>query len=278
MHEDLENEVEVINSIYGEGTLEPADRADIYILHLPDRDTTLRIQLAPEYPDVPPAILGTHHAGEQMKKGEAAHVLEIFRESVGRLFQPGAVCLYDVIEDVSRSLDAGSFNDDQANQANQKDRAVETAEKSVVSTNAIQDLETPPWTVSDVVTELKSVFVARCAPVTSPDHAKKYLQHLLDHDKKVAKATHNITAYRIKVGENGVTFQDCDDDGETAAGGRLLHLMQLMDLWNVMVVVTRWYGGQKLGPARFGIINSVARDAFVKGGFVQEDTSKKKKQ
>lgn len=27
--------------------------------------------------------------------------------------------------------------------------------------------------------------------------------------------------------ENGVTFQDCDDDGETAAGGRLLHLLQV---------------------------------------------------
>lgn len=49
--------------------------------------------------------------------------------------------------------------------------------------------------------------------------------------------------------------------------------MQLMDLWNVMVVVTRWYGGIQLGPDRFRIINTVARDAFVKGGFYQEDSS-----
>ena len=78
-------------------------------------------------------------------------------------------------------------------------------------------------------------------------------------------------------GENGVAFQDCDDDGETAAGGRVLHLMQLMDLWNVMVVVTRWYGGHQLGPKRFSIINTVARDAFVKAGLVKDDTSTKKK-
>jgi putative IMPACT (imprinted ancient) family translation regulator len=139
-----------------------------------------------------------------------------------------------------------------------------------------EHLEEPLWIVSNVIIELKSVFVARCAPVTSPAQAKTFLQHLLDTDKKVAKATHNITAHRIK-SENGVTFQDCDDDGETAAGGRLLHLMQLTDVWNVMVVVTRWYGGQKLGPARFGIINTVARDALMKGGFVQDHESSKKK-
>ena len=53
-----------------------------------------------------------------------------------------------------------------------------------------------------------------------------------------------------------------------------MHLMQLMDVWNVVVVVTRWYGGTKLGPDRFRIINSVARDALVKGGFVKTEDNK----
>lgn len=52
--------------------------------------------------------------------------------------------------------------------------------------------------------------------------------------------------------------------------------MQLMDIWNVMVVVTRWYGGHQLGPKRFSIINTVARDAFVKGEFVTDSSTKKK--
>jgi putative IMPACT (imprinted ancient) family translation regulator len=47
--------------------------------------------------------------------------------------------------------------------------------------------------------------------------------------------------------------------------------MQLMDVWDAMVVVTRWYGGQKLGPRRFAVINTVARDAFVRGGMVVEE-------
>lgn len=118
------------------------------------------------------------------------------------------------------------------------------------------------------------MFVARVAMVSSPQEAKRFLRHLLATDKKAAKATHNITAWRIK-GDSGVQFQDCDDDGETAAGGRLLHLLELMGTWNAMVVVTRWYGGVRLGPDRFRIINQVARDAVVKAGLADDTPSKK---
>lgn len=48
-------------------------------------------------------------------------------------------------------------------------------------------------------------------------------------------------------------LQDYDDDGEAAAGGRLLHLLQMTDARNVCVVVSRWYGGILLGPSRFAI-------------------------
>lgn len=266
MNDDLENEIEAINSIYGEETLVPAGAAGVYVLKLPNHDTSLRVEFARDYPDVPPAVLGIESSGEQSRRGDASNVLQAFREAVGRLFQPGEVCLYDVIEDVASTLDAAEEEDPEE----RDDLEVhDFDEGSVMDVAPPSTAEAPPWVISDVVVEMKSVFVARCAPVSSPDQAKQYLQHLLESDKKVAKATHNITAHRIK-GSSGVTYQDCDDDGETAAGGRLLHLMQLMDLWNVTVVVTRWYGGQKLGPARFGIINTVARDAFVKGGFVRE--------
>ena len=40
--------------------------------------------------------------------------------------------------------------------------------------------------------------------------------------------------------------------------------MSVMKVANIMVIVTRWYGGIKLGGDRFRIINSVARDAVVK--------------
>ena len=64
---------------------------------------------------------------------------------------------------------------------------------------------------------------------------------------RIAGATHKIMAYRIHVPEKQTFIQDYDDDGETAAGGRLLLLLQLADVQNVVVVVSRWFGGILLG-------------------------------
>ena len=129
--------------------------------------------------------------------------------------------------------------------------------------------EAPSWTVSKPVTEKKSVFLARACAITSPGQVHSYISHLLSTDKRAAKATHNISAYRIRSHsvnpETELVFQDCDDDGENAAGGRLLHLLQVMNVWGVLVVVSRWYGGVRLGPDRFRIINAVAREALVSG-------------
>lgn len=44
------------------------------------------------------------------------------------------------------------------------------------------------------------------------------------------QATHNIMAYRIWSEERQLFDQDCDDDGESAAGGRLLHLLEIMNV------------------------------------------------
>ncbi|PSS22953.1 hypothetical protein M430DRAFT_33606 [Amorphotheca resinae ATCC 22711] len=282
MNEDLQNEVEAINSIYGDESLVATGEEGVYVLHLPQQAASLRIQFPHDYPDVPPSVLGTQSSGGQARKGEASRIVDVFRETLGKLYRPGEVCLFDVIEDINSNLES-AINPAVENDGHGTDESSATHQEApiaairpTIQASRLPEDEEPPWTLSDVVIELKSVFIARCAPVSSPEQAKQYLQHLLDSDKKVRSATHNITAWRIK-GENGVSFQDCDDDGETAAGGRVLHLMQLMDIWNVMVVVTRWYGGHLLGPKRFSIINTVARDAFVKGNFVKEEAPTKKK-
>jgi hypothetical protein len=52
---------------------------------------------------------------------------------------------------------------------------------------------------------------------------------ILLENNKIRHATHPaIMAYRIAVSDKpGVFHQDYDDDGEAAAGGRLLHLLQV---------------------------------------------------
>lgn len=247
MNEELEDEVEAINSIYGDNSLVYGDGDGIYVLSLPGHATTLRLQFPPDYPSVPPSVLGTQTSGDHAKKGEGARVLEQFRATLGRLFNPGEVCLFDVIEEVTSQLGASPALDvESPDEGEYKRQQHKDDPPEHVPSVSLEGIPEPPWVLSDVAIENKSVFVARCCPVTSPDEAKLFLHHLLQTDKKAAKATHNITAWRIR-GEHDVAFQDCDDDGEDAAGGRLLHLMQLMDLWNVMVIVTRWYGGVKLG-------------------------------
>lgn len=48
----------------------------------------------------------------------------------------------------------------------------------------------------------------------------------------------------------GIYYHDCDDDGETAAGGRLGEILRIMGVCGIAVIVTRWYGGTKLGKIR----------------------------
>lgn len=290
MSEALLDEVEAINSIYGDDTLVPAaqdsDSSD-FILTVPGDTASIRLQFPPSYPDVPPTVLGTQSSGSAGKRGTAARDLALFRDAVSEVYEPGQVCLFDAIEKLQELLaavkDGGVTNEvehDGEHETATDDTASFPSGSTTLSSTAAQpalhdpaDLAMgppPPWTLSEPFIEAKSTFVARNAPVTSPQQAASYLAHLLASDKRVRAATHNITAWRIR-GANGTSFQDCDDDGETAAGSRLLHLMQLMDLWDVMVVVTRWYGGQKLGPRRFALINQAARDAFVRAGLVRED-------
>ena len=72
----------------------------------------------------------------------------------------------------------------------------------------------------------KSTFQAHVAEVTTVDQISIVLQELKSN-KKIATATHNIVAYRIHDTARQVLVQDCDDDGESAAGSRLLHLLQV---------------------------------------------------
>lgn len=128
------------------------------------------------------------------------------------------------------------------------------------------DEELPPIKHGNTITDRRSTFQPHLAPVVTPRQVKMVLEKLYEN-KKIASATHNIYAYRIHCEDKNSFLQDCEDDGETAAGGRLLHLLQILDVRNVLVVVSRWYGGILLGPDRFKHINNCARNILVEEGF-----------
>lgn len=122
------------------------------------------------------------------------------------------------------------------------------------------------WHTGEPLTDRKSTFQAHLTRVDSARAIPTAMEVLLS-DRKIQSATHNVLAYRIEL-ETGGFHSDSDDDGESAAGGRLLHLLNVVNAKNVLVVVSRWYGGTKLGPDRFKHIQSVARDLLMVHGFI----------
>lgn len=84
----------------------------------------------------------------------------------------------------------------------------------------------------------KSRFLAQAAPVESRLQAQAFLDTVAD-----PAATHNCWAWRI-----GADYR-FNDDGEPGgtAGRPILQAIESQGIDRVMVVVTRWYGGIKLG-------------------------------
>lgn len=83
-----------------------------------------------------------------------------------------------------------------------------------------------------------SRFQAQAAPVGSPDEALAFLRRVAD-----PAATHNCWAYRI-----GPQYRSSDDGEPSGTAGRpILAAIDGQGVDGVMVVVTRWYGGIKLG-------------------------------
>ena len=132
--------------------------------------------------------------------------------------------------------------------------------------------------------ERKSTFQAHVLlRLRSPAEADAFAAYL-KRDPKVARASHNILAYRKRLicaerRKNGELLDserdaddesrwacDHDDDGEHGAGKGLSHILRVTECEDVCVVVSRWFGGVHLGPTRFQCINNAARDALVRAG------------
>lgn len=84
----------------------------------------------------------------------------------------------------------------------------------------------------------KSRFLAQAAPVAVPEQALAFVREV-----SAADATHNCWAYRI--GQD-YRFNDDGEPGGTA-GRPILQAIEGQGCDRVAVVVTRWYGGIKLG-------------------------------
>ncbi len=94
--------------------------------------------------------------------------------------------------------------------------------------------------VSEKIIE-RSRFITYSLPVNTAEQAKEYLEKIR---KKHSDATHNCYCYKLKDGS--VKFSD-DGEPSGTAGAPIQEAVVASKLTNVIVIVTRYFGGIKLG-------------------------------
>ena len=99
--------------------------------------------------------------------------------------------------------------------------------------------------ILNVVSDRGSKYAVTGAPVANRSEIDAALK-VLKKDKKFAKATHNTWAALLS---EGAPLKG--DDGESGAGMVILRMLEREGLHDHLIIVTRWYGGTKLGGDRF---------------------------
>ena len=104
----------------------------------------------------------------------------------------------------------------------------------------------------------KSKFIANLMKVENKEEAEEKIKEI---KKKYYDARHNCVAYRI-IEKDGL-IEKASDDGEPSgtAGGPMLNILRNQNLANILVVVTRYFGGILLGTG--GLVRAYS-DATIK--------------
>ena len=106
--------------------------------------------------------------------------------------------------------------------------------------------------------EKKSKFIGYIKPVSTVEEAEKFIGSIKEMHPN---ATHNVPLYRVV--ENGQEYFKYNDDGEPAntAGKPMAEILNILDVYNVAIVATRYFGGIKLGAG--GLIRNYAKTAKI---------------
>ena len=99
----------------------------------------------------------------------------------------------------------------------------------------------------------KSQFICSLFPTKTKAESKEIIQKL---NEQYSDATHNCTAYIVSDGEG------FDDDGEPGgtAGKPMINVLRKNELHNVTAVVTRYFGGIKLGAG--GLVRAYSKSVM----------------
>lgn len=119
----------------------------------------------------------------------------------------------------------------------------------------MQEYLVPSGYGEDEFVEKKSRFIGRVWPVDTEEEALAKIQEM---KKQHYDATHNCWAYVIKDGP--MRFSDDGEPGGTA-GNPMMQVLQRENLYNVVCVVTRYFGGILLGAG--GLVRAYTKGAKI---------------
>lgn len=91
----------------------------------------------------------------------------------------------------------------------------------------------------------RSLFIGQAAPVDDTEAAQAFVNRIKTEIHP--QATHNCFAYRVGLGEHPLTYYSDQGEPSGTAGRPILNALLQQELTNTVVVVTRYFGGKKLG-------------------------------
>lgn len=103
----------------------------------------------------------------------------------------------------------------------------------------------------------RSRFIANIARVTSYDEANEFVETI---SKKYNDATHNCYAYIVNPEKTQMKFSDAKEPQGTA-GLPILEVLRKRDITCTAIVVTRYYGGVKLGTG--GLVSAYTKASLM---------------
>ena len=106
--------------------------------------------------------------------------------------------------------------------------------------------------IENALKDRGSKYAVSGGPVATAEDARAFVKTLC-RNKKFAKATHNTWAVLLPEGPLK------NDDGESGAGMVIVRMLEREDLRGHIIVVTRWFGGTKLGGDRFRRVADAVR-------------------
>lgn len=127
---------------------------------------------------------------------------------------------------------------------------------------------------AETVIKIKaSKFIGRTFSCLSDDEAASILESIR---KKYYDATHHCYAYRVGMGKE-ITFRYSDDGEPNGTAGKPIYdRLEGSDLTNLILIVTRYYGGTKLGTGGLThAYSDTAKEVLDKSGSVEKYINEK---